>query len=161
MSNIKANILEKLELKNEKSLSWLLDECINRKTALNKVPGEEDTFEFRYQKFLKGMDTILNGQGKNNAPHVAVKILITVMEEFKIDISEEEAFIIYNLRDLGKFKEKDKKLFGNLKGQWGSLKAYALEETEFNETLRELKNVGLLELRKGAISLPQNVVVRF
>jgi hypothetical protein len=160
MSNIKLNILEKVELKSDKALSWLLDDCMNTRTVLNTMPGMENTFEFKYQKFLKGLDVALNSVAKNETPQTAVKILCAVLETFDIDITEPEAFILYMIRDIGKFRTKDHKLIIELRGQWGTLKQYALEESEYNVTLRELKNVGLIDFRRGAITLPENIVVR-
>jgi hypothetical protein len=160
MSNIKLNILEKVELKSEKALSWLLDDCMNRRTVLNTMPGMENTFEFKYQKFLKGIDVALNGVPKSEVSQTAVKVLCAVFEEFEIDVTEPEAFIIYTIRDLGKFRTKDKKLLPELKGYWGTLKEYTLDDSEFAVTLRELKNVGLIDFRRGAITLPENFVVR-
>ena len=84
----------------------------------------------------------------------------TIFDEFDINVSPEEAFIIFNLKDLGKFRTKDKKLLNDLKGFWGTHKEYALEDSDFNETLRELKNVGLIDFRRGAITLPENLVIK-
>lgn len=160
MSNIKAEILDKIDLKKDKALSWLLDDCINTRTALNTMPGEEGVFEFKYQKFLKEYAASLNGVSKSDFNKTAVDILVTIFDEFDINVSPEEAFIIFNLKDLGKFRTKDKKLLNDLKGFWGTHKEYALEDSDFNETLRELKNVGLIDFRRGAITLPENLVIK-
>lgn len=160
MSNLKLNILEKLELKKEKALSWHLDDCMNHRTALALAPGEESTFEFKYQKFLKGLSASLNGIPKGEINQTAVRVICTVLEEFEINVDEAEAFILYTIRDLGKFRTKDKKLLTELKGHWGNLKDYELSESEFDVTLRELKNVGLIDFRRGAITIPENIVIK-
>lgn len=159
MSNYQTDILERLDIKNKAALSHLLSQSLTTHRRLNSVDLAEPVSVFKMPAFLKGVNSLLTEVPKKMMPHKAVEILFTCFEIFGYDVSKQECFLLYNLRDLGKFRIKDQKLFTELEAQWGEFQEYRVEKSDFKVMLRELKNIKFIEMRRGAITLVEQVVL--
>lgn len=159
MSTLKEQIIERLEIKNEVGLSHLLTNCMVVHKMLNNMVLDNPVTEFKIPKFLQGIKPILNEVSKKEFMLNVVEIIKIVFDSFDYELSDEEIFILYSLRDLGRFKIKDSKLLSDLEKEYSQYPAYKVEKAEFKQILRELKNVGLIDLRRGAIMLSERVML--
>lgn len=159
MVNLKEEIIEQLELKNETHVSHLITNSFTTHKLLNNMLLEKPRTEFKIPKFLLGIKPIVNEIPKRDIMDKTVQLIVLVLEKIGIELSPEEAFVLYQLKDLGKFRLKDSKLFQDLEKEYSTHSAFRVEKSEFKQILIELKNVGLIELRKGSIMLSERVMI--
>jgi len=154
----KEEILENIELANKDALSKLIDNNVTILRTLNQMPLPEPIAEFKVMKFLKEMEPVLNQVAAKQKPTIASDIIRLTLEQFGVSLDEKESFVLFQLRDLGRFRIKDDKLFKDLEKQWGQFPSYRVEKSEFKYVLYELKKVGLIEIRRGTITLSEQIV---
>ncbi len=159
MMNAKQEILEKLDIKNKAGLSQLLDNSTTIVRSLNQMTLPTPVMEFKISRFLKGLKPILNEVGHKEVGSVATQILKTTFAEFGLELSEQECFVLFQLRDLGKFRIKDSKLFSDLEKEWNINPEFKVEKAEFKYVLYELKSVKLIDIRRGSITLTEQIIV--
>ena len=147
---------------NEKKLTRLL----NKNFTLVKDSAEEKGEDladilFNIAPFCKEIDAVMHGLKHSVLYKNAAELLHLMFTKLSIDISKEECFIWFHYRGLGKFRTKEEKAFNELKSEWGVHKDYAMDFADFEVAMRELKNHGIINLRRGAITLPDSCVFRF
>ncbi len=156
MREIIQGILEKVELDNKEPFSKFLFKCIKQSkehTAVTQI--------FRITVFFDGIDKFANTLPKDKRFIFGVTTLEAILAQLGFKIEPEEAFVLYYLRELGKFKIKDSKLFEQLKTPWGQYKAYVLTEQDFSLTIRALRRMALIEYRRGSLNLKQNITITY
>ena len=87
--------------------------------------------------------------------------MVPIFRDRIFDVEKEDSFIIYHLRNLGKFKIREAKLKEELKGLWGEHKDYVLTDQEFARTLKVLMRMGIIEYRKGNLTLKKEMIIRY
>jgi hypothetical protein len=157
LSNAKLDIVEKVDIKNKSGLSQLLGSSIKYIRMLNSMELTEPVIEFRLVFFLKGIKPILNEVPNKDVGISAVNIIQTTFDIFGYSLSEEECFLLYALKDMGKFKVKDSKLFSDLENEWGGYPQFKMEKQEFKHALNELKNIKIIDVRRGAVVVVDQV----
>ena len=155
--NLKDIILAEVEISKESALSQLLSQSITILRMLDNIPLPSPATELKTQKFLKGLALIVNDKNKNEKIDSIIKIIQVSLSEFDIELSEEESIVYYSLRDQGRFKVKDEKLFSQFRDEFGFYKNLEIEKREFQDILKELKNVGLIDYRRGTVTLGERV----
>lgn len=155
MNNFKEEILEQIDIRNKNGLSILLGSSMKHHRTLNSMDLAEPALEFKLQNFLKGLKPILNEIPQSKISDVAVQILKVTFDVFDYELSKEECFVLYALRDLGKFRMKDSKLLIDLEKQWEEYPEYRVDKEELKYILKELKNIKIIEFRRGAIILSE------
>lgn len=156
------NILERVELNKKDKLAVWLGRCIKTSDdSCKRTTATHDNVLFKMDVFFEGLAKSLNETVKEKKLLVGVEILEVVLDELGFEIEKEDAFLIYHLRDLGKFKITDKKLKEQLKGMWGQYKDYVLTDQEFSRTLKILMKMGLIDFRKGNLTLKKEVLIRY
>ena len=147
---------------NEKKLTRLLNK--NFTVVKDSIEDKGEDFAdilFNVGPFCKEIDAVMHGVKHSVLFANAAELLHLMFTKLSIEISKEECFVWFFLRDLGKFRTKEDKAFNGLKSEWGMHKEYAMDKADFEVALRELKNHGVLNLRRGAITLPDSCVFRF
>ena len=117
--------------------------------------------QFQIAKFLKELPKSINGIKRSELYAKGADLLCLLFNSLNVEITKEECFIFFHLRELGKFRTKEDIVFKELKSEWGMHKDYALEEDDFLEAVRELKNHGLIGHRRGTITLNDATVFRY
>lgn len=158
--DLKEKILEKIEIKNEMALSTLLNKNLTLQRNLNSMTLEKPVVEFKIQHFLRGLDSIVSEMKKQDAMEAKMLIIQTLFENWDYSLSLPECFVIYQLRDLGKFRLKDDKFMQQLTPLWQSFPDYELDKTELKQSLKDLKNLKVLDYRKGTIIFVSSMILR-
>ncbi len=157
--NYKQLILEEIDIKNTSGLSILIDNSTTVLRMLNSMELDNPVLEFRVPKFLKGLKALLNEVPANKIPEVVVHILQTCFKHLGIELTDQECFVLYQLRDLGKFRLKDAKLLQDLEKQFGQFPQYKVDKTELKHVLYELKAIKLIDVRRGSITLTEQITI--
>ena len=159
------NIVEKISFTKKSSFSDFLAKCI--KPYVN--PDESDresqrTFRsiiFNLDFFLKNFAPFINEHGKDKKYEAGVEALYLISEEIKLDLDESDCFILFHLRDLGKFRIKQSKLYEELQKAWSQYKHYRLDEQDFSKALRAMRKSKVIEYRKGNLQLASTIIIRY
>jgi hypothetical protein len=159
VSTLKEEILEQLQLKNEVGLSQLLQNCMTLHRMLNNIPLDNPVTEFKIPKFLLGIKPILNEVPKRDFTTTAIRIIKIVFDKFDYELSDKEILALYEIRGLGKFKKKDSVLLEELNKEYSGQADYTYEKYELRDILKELKNIGLIDFRRGAIMISDRVML--
>ncbi len=146
----------------EKHLRHLLNNCflIVRDSAEEKGADMADV-QFFVMKFFKELPKTLNGIKRSELYKKGAKLLSLIFNKLDVEVSEKECFVLFHFRDLGKFRTKEAKAFNELKTEWGLHKDFSLDEPDFLEAVRDLKNHGFISHRRGAITLSEACVFRY
>ena len=158
--DLKQNILDKVELKNTVGLSQLITRNIKTTSILNSIELDTPVTEIRIQHFLRGLKPLVSEFKQKQAMDAIVTVIETLFETWGYEFSRGECFLIYHLKDLGKFRLKDDKFFTQLEGEWKQHKDYVLDQSEFKQSLKDLKNLKFLEYRRGTIIFNSVIVLR-
>lgn len=155
-------IAEKIDLdKKENLVKFLVKSIKVSEDSGKRTTATYDNVLFKLGVFLEGLGKCLNNIPAAKRLTIGVDALVITLEELGFEIDKEDAFIIYHLRDLGKFKIRDAKLKEDLKGAWGEHKDYALTDQEFSRTLKVLMRMGLIDYRKGNLTLKKEMIIRY
>ncbi|MBK24661.1 MAG: hypothetical protein CME70_11755 [Halobacteriovorax sp.] len=155
-------ILERVELNKKDNLAKWLGRAISvSDDSTTRTTQTYQNILFKTDVFFEGLNQALNETVKEEKLLTGVGLVEIVLDELGFEIEKEDAFIVYHLRDLGKFKITDKKLKEQLKGLWGQHKDYALDDQEFARTLKHLMRMGLLDFRKGNMTMKKSVIIRY
>ena len=158
--DIKEKILEKIELKSTVSLSQLITKNFKTERMLNSMELATPVTIFRIQHFLRGLSSIVSEFKKQEAMSAIVKIIQTVFEQWEYEFTEQECFVIYHLKDLGKFRLKDDKFYTQLENEWSTFSIYRMDKSEFEQSLKDLKNLKVIDLRRGTIMFNPTVILQ-
>ncbi len=159
MKNLKQDIVDQLMLSNEMQVSHLISNSFTVHKLLNNMAFQKPVTDFKIPKFLLGIKAVLNEVPKAQIMDKTIDLILLVLDQLDYEISREEAFVLYSLKDLGRFRMKDSKLFSDLESLYSTHPSYRLDKSDFKDVLKELKNVGLIELRRGAIMLSERLMI--
>ncbi len=155
-------ILERIELNKKDELAkWLGRAITTSEDSTTRTTQTHENVLFKTDVFFEGLNQALNETVKEKKLLAGVNLVEVILDELGFEIDKEDAFVIYHLRDLGKFKITDKKLKEQLKGLWGQHKEYTLNDQEFARTLKHLMRMGLLDFRKGNMTMKKSIIIRY
>ena len=159
MIDIKSAVLEEVAIKNEVKLSHLLANSIKQIRMINNVMLGTPVLELKLQIFLKGIELVLSEVSKKEKMELILKIMVVTFSKIGFEISDKEAFVLYEIRDLGKFRLKDSKLFSDLEKSWNASPDYRVDKSEFKVIINELKNIKFIDTRRGSITLGESIII--
>jgi hypothetical protein len=156
------NITEKVGFSKKQEFSELLVKCIVVIPDFGDFPDEDyETVSFSMENLFKGFSSFINDYGKDKKYETGIEALTLISEALDIEISKEEAFIYFHIRDHGKFKINEKKLHAELKSIWGQYKHYKLEDGEFSGALKSLMVNKFINYRKGSLQVKARIINRY
>lgn len=158
--NLKEKMIEKVALKNEKGLASLLIKNLSEQKNLNGMGLEQPVSELRIQHFLRGLAPLVSELNQKRAMEVKLLMIQTLFDHWDYSLSLVECFVIYNLKDLGRFRLKEDKLFNQLMEQWSSYPDYKVERSDLKQILKDLKNLKVIELRRGTVLFASSMILR-
>jgi hypothetical protein len=156
------NILEKIEFSKKESFGKLLEKTLGiaHKDTKSTYAIHENVV-FRVNELFKGFSSYINEFGKDKKYEAGVHALKTICDEIAVEIEKEECFILFHLRDLGKFRKKESDLFKELSDLWHNYPDYRMEKTDLTYALKNLMRMKFITYRRGNLYLNQNIIVRY
>lgn len=162
MQEIIETIAEKLSFDKKDKVIQLLSRCISECTESGKrTTAMYDNVVIKVGPLLDAISKFLNDVPKINKFNFGVESIDIIFNELGLEIDKEDAFLIYHLRDLGKFKIRESKLKEELNILWKEHKEYVLDDQEFSRTLKVLMRMGILDYRKGNLTLKNEILIRY
>lgn len=156
-------IVEKLNFKNSDKFGILLSKSI-------KVSGDStkstyavhDNILLKLDVLFKGFSPWNNEFGKEKKYESGVEALSAIFEELGVEVDKSECFILFHIRELGKFRMREDKLKAELIPLWKSAyKHYALEDGDFSYAIKNLMRLKLIDYRRGNLHLKPSVILRY
>lgn len=157
------SILENIPFEQKELFLTLLQKSIH----IYRDPSEDLELEnpniiFKLDVFFKGFSPFNNELGKNRKYDAGVTALMLICEQLGVEITKEECFILFHIKDLGKFRLREDKLRGELEELWkGPYKDYKLEGHDFSYALKDLMRSKFINYRKGNLHLNPSVHLRY
>jgi hypothetical protein len=158
-----ANIVEKTSITKKDQFELLISKCIK----LSESSGKESYSEFPnvvfdMDRLFKGFSPFNNELGKNKKYLAGVETLMIIFEELGIEVEKEECFILFHIRELGKFRIKETKLHEELKKLWSQgYHTFKMDDGEFSYALKSLMRKKLMAYRRGSIHFVPSVLIRY
>jgi len=160
MKEIRELILERLDIEKKEKITRLLNNCIKIGINAEKIEhATSDEVVFKMEQFFKGLPAALNEITKERKYAVTFHTIEVVLEELGLEIDQDECFILYHIRNLGKFRMKEDKLLAELKIEWKTHKEYAVDDVDFSRCLKRLMRAKIIDYRKRNLSLKQTLVL--
>lgn len=162
MKEIINSILEKIDYPKKEKLSKVLVNSIEYFQITEKeTTRTHRSILFRTDVFFKEFGVLAGAYDKGRKYEVVANALYVICDELDIRIDEKDCFILFHLRDLGKFKIREEKLLGELKKLWQQYSSFSLTDKEFSASLRDLRHSKMINYRKGSLSLCPNTVISY
>lgn len=137
------------------------------KTSITQamISGEDNpnltSISFKWAKFLEGLPFFANSRGKEQAYKVGTETIMAVTNALQFELDEEEAFLLFHLRGLGKFRKRESDLLKELKKLWVDYPEYEMADRDFSRSLKNLMREKFINYRKGNITLNPSFVIRY
>lgn len=157
-----SNILEKIEFKNKDLFKKLLLKCVQvSKDSGTSTYAIHDSVLFKFETLFKEFTPFLNEFGKDKKYEAGVHALAVICEELAYEMDKEEYFILFHIRDLGKFRLAEKKLRAELEELWKQYPDYALDSRDFSISLKNLMRKKFIQYRAGNLHINKSVIIRY
>tara|TARA_Y100000385_G_C12843423_1_gene529825 strand:+ start:114 stop:617 length:504 start_codon:yes stop_codon:yes gene_type:complete len=155
-------ILEKIKFKKKDMFEKLLLKILAVAHEDTKTTySTHDNIVFRTSVLFAGFSPFHNELGKNKKYEAGVHALRVICDELLVEVEDSELFILFHIRELGKFRKKESDLLKELKSIWGQYSAYKIEDCDFSYALKNLMRLKFIEYRKGNLHLNKNIIVRY
>ena len=162
MQEVISNIVSKSKFSKKQAFETYMNKCLHYFEPMeDQTPRKNKSVIFRMDVFFKDIGTFINELGKDKKYETGATILFIIFEELGLNLDECECFILYHLRDLGKFRKKESTLLSELSSMWGQHKEYKLEGDDFSRAIRSLRDEKVINYRKGNLHLNPNVVIHY
>ncbi len=162
LEEIYSNILEKVDFTAMDKFEALL-----RKTITRAVINDHDpkpyiiNVSFKLADLLEGLNTFANSKGKENAQILGTQTFLTITDELQFELDDSEAFLMFHIRRLGKFRKREADLLNELTPLWKQYPEYEMNKVEFSRALKELMRAKLINYRRGNILLNPSFIIRY
>jgi len=155
-------IVERISFAEKEKFTELLKKCLHiSKDSKKSTYATEDNVCFKIDTLFKGFKPFLYACGKDKEYESGVEALSIICDEIGIEIEKEELFILFHVRDIGKFRKKEAALHSELKAIWKSYPHYELEDKEFSYALKNLMRKKLIKYRRGSVHLIPSVILSY
>ena len=162
MNETYENICEKIAFNRKDEFHKLLTKSIHVSNDSGKSTyAVHDNVIFKMNVFFKGFSPFHNEIAKGKSYEAGVHALSVIFEELAVEVEKEECFILFHIRNLGKFRLREDKLLKELKDKWHEYKAYTIPDQEFTRALKNMMRTGLIDYRKGNLHLKPSLLIRY
>lgn len=156
------DIVQQISFENKEEFRTLLYKCIHvSKDSSNLDELENPNIIFKIDTFFKGFPLFINAYGKDKKYLSGVEALMTILTTLGVEVEKEDCFLFFHLRDLGKFRMREEKLYKELLALWPYYKEFKLEPIEFSRSIKDLMRTKLIGYRRGNLTLNQSVLIRY
>ncbi len=141
-------------------------EQLIKKTITGAVITGEDnpgmvSVSFKFAQLLEGLIYFANSKGKENGLDLGAKTMLTITKALQFEIDESEAFLLYYLHTISKFRKKESELIAELKKLWVTYPEYAMEDLDFSRALKFLMREKFINYRKGNLQVNPTFIIRY
>lgn len=163
MEEIIDRICEKLDFKKQDKLKDLIFKSLKvADDAEKSTYAVYDNLKFNFHDFFIAFKEFENELGKDKKYNCAVMVLKEITDELGFEFEDNHLFVLYHLKDLGKFKIRESKLYSDLETVWSKgYHTYKLEVNNLTYILKDLMRAKFIEYRKGNIAMNKTILVRF
>lgn len=141
------------------------EDLIKKSVTKAVIIGEDNpdlrSVSLKFGNLLDGLGFFANSKGKEHAPKIGADTLLSIAQSLQFEMDPEEAFLLFSLRGLGKFRKKEAELLKDLKGLWKRFPEYELSDQDFSRALKSLMRDKFIQYRKGSIHLNPSFVIRY
>ena len=156
------NIVANITFEKKEEFKLLLERSIHvSKDSSNDELLENPNLIFKLDAFFKGFPLFINEMGREKRYDAGTHALMTILNQLGVDIEKEDCFILFHVRELGKFRIREEKLFKELTELWARYKDYKLEPNDFSYALKDLMRKKLIGYRRGNVTLNESVLIRY
>lgn len=162
------NINEKIDFKKKDEFLQLLQKCIhyfNRAEDADRESARKyRSIVFKLDVFFKEFTPFQTELGKDKIYTAGVKALFAICEELLIELDEKDLFLLFHLRDLGKFRIREDKLLKEVQSLWTlpQYKQFTIDnKQDFAASMRALRDSDAINYRRGNMTLNQTIIVRY
>lgn len=162
MQEVIENILLNTEYTNEEKFRTLLNKSLKVSDESTKSTyAVHDNIIFKFSDFMQGFKDFENFFGKDKKYLSGVHALRAITDELGFEFQDPDLFILFHIKDLGKFRTKESKLYEELLKVWPQYKDFKLDKEDLTYALKDLMRAKFIEYRRGNITLNKNIIVRF
>lgn len=157
-----ANIVEKINFKKKVPFGILLGKCVHISNDQSKSTyAIHDNVVLKLDVLYEGLNSFVHEFGKDRKYEMGVEALSVICEEIGVEIDKDECFLLYHIRNLGKFRMKEAVLHSELKNLWKTYPEYEMTDQNFSYALKDLMRKKFIEYRKGSIYINNSVLIRY
>lgn len=162
MQEVIEAILQRVSFEDKDKIKSFLYKCLKvSDDTYRSTYATHDNILFKLDAFFAGLPKIVNHVTKDKKFTLGIETLTIILEELAVEVEKEEVFILFHLKDLGKFSIRDSKLQTELKNVWAQHKEYAVEDQDFMRSIKTLMRLGLIDYRKGNLKNKKSLLVRY
>ena len=142
-------------------------EALLRKTITRAVIHDHDpkphisNVSFKLADLLVGLNTFASSKGKAHTLRLGTETFLTITHALQYELDETEAFLMFHLRSLGRFRKREADLLQELTKLWQQYPEYEMTKHEFSRALKELMRSKFIEYRRGNLHLTQSFIIRY
>lgn len=156
------NIVANINFVKKDEFKLLLEKSIHvSNDSSNDELLENPNIIFKMDTFFKGFPLFINEHGKDKKYEAGCHALMTIFEALGVEIEKQDCFILFHVREIGKFRIREEKLYKELDEIWSRYKDYRLEPIDFSYALKDLMRKNLIGYRRGNITMNQSVLIRY
>jgi hypothetical protein len=162
MEELIDSIVEKVGFTREDQFKTYLLKCIHvSKDTVKSTYAVHDNMALKLDRFFAGFSPWNNECGKGNIMEAGVKVLCAICDALDIEVTPEECFILFHLREQGKFRKKESDLHKELKILWRQHKQFAMEDGDFSYALKNLMRKKFINYRRGNLHINNTVIINY
>lgn len=141
-------------------------EALIKKTITGAVVTGDDnpgivSVSFKLGILLEGLIYFANSKGKEKGMDLGAKTMLTITNALQFELDESEAFLLYYLHTITKFRKKESELLAELKRLWVTFPEYKMEDLAFSHALKFLMREKFINYRKGNLQLNPTFIIRY
>ncbi len=156
------DIIEKIEFRKKQNFETLIKKCIHvSNDSSTSTYAVHPNIVFKLDSFFKGFPSFVNEFGKDKKYLAGVHAIGVICEALGLEIEPEESFVLFHLRDLGKFRKSEKELAKELKNIYSNYKEFTLEGVELTYALKSLMKKKFIDYRRGNLHLKPSLIIRY
>lgn len=161
LEDLHNEIIESVDFTAMDKFETLIKSTVTRAVIVGEDNPNLTSISFKFGQLLEGLGTFANSKGKEHALRIGPETLLAITNALQFELDESEAFLLYHLRTLGKFRKKESELLAELKKLWVQYPDVAMEDREFSRSLKGLMRDKFIQYRKGNIHLTPSFVIRY
>lgn len=161
LDEIYTDIFEKTDFSASDKFETLIKKSISQAIIENDRRPDLLSISFKFGTLLPELNNFAASKGKDKTLKLGTETLMIITNALQFDLEESEAFLLFQLRQLGKFRKKESDLHNELKKLWKQYPEYEMEDRDFSRSLKNLMREKFIEYRRGNIKLTPAFIIRY
>lgn len=161
LEDVYSDIFEKVDFTAMDKFEALIGKTISRAIIKSEDNPNVVSVSFKCAELFQGITQFANSKGKDQTLILGTETILKVTDALQFELDESEAFILYHIRNLGKFRKREAELLAELKNLWKQFPQFALEDREYSRALKSLMRDKFIQYRKGNIHLNPSFIIRY